>query len=539
MISKYKYPVDSDQFESIRERGKVYVDKTDMVFRLVDTYDYVFLARPRRFGKSLLCNTFKAYFQGKKELFDGLAIASLEREWKQYPVFHFKMSGLKNLSIENAKAKLGEFISYQEKGYGTTDPSLSPGTRFARLLQNAHSMTGMKVVVLIDEYDTPIVNLLDKLDERNAMRTMLREFYQVLKDEGEHIRFVFMTGITRFSQLSIFSELNNLKNISMLQEYSGLCGITRTELETTMRPHVAEFAERLGCPVEEAYAMLRENYDGYHFCENGEDVYAPYSLLNALNDGKIQEYWFKAATPSSLIENLRRYPATTPLQYDGIQVDLDAFDISCEDASTPMPLLYQSGYLSIDAYDRLNDVYTLHFPNKEVRNGMIKNLMPTVMKQSSEDTDALVIKMSQNINDGNLSAALLCLRSYIAGIPYDIITKEEWDNKEKREAFFKLLLYMSFSMLNSRISCEHKCILGRADVVVRTKTDIFVLELKVDDAVDNALAQIDDKDYAIQWSDDGRRIFRCGVRIDSGKRNLTHWRIIDQSGDTIDEQIFE
>ncbi|MCQ2053415.1 MAG: ATP-binding protein, partial [archaeon] len=312
-----------------------------------------------------------------------------------------------------------------------------------------------------------------------------------------------------------------------------------TELETTLRPHVADLAERMGCTTEEAYDKIKEYYDGYHFCKNSEDIYAPYSLLNALNDGEVREFWFESGTSSSLMENLKHYPLTTAFSYDGVSVTLDEFAIPCEEATTPMPLLFQSGYLSIDSYNREMDTYTLHFPNKEVRNGMIRNLMPLVMHQTRRDGNALVINMTQCIYDGDLSGALLHLRSYIAGIPYDIITKEQWNDKEKREDFYKLLFYMVFSILNSRVRCENKCILGRADVVIGTAKDVFVLELKVDDTVENALAQIDDKSYAVQWSADGRRVTKCGVRIDSERRNITQWRLVDEDGTIMEDRIFE
>jgi len=539
MGSKYLYPVDTDQFERIRECGKLYVDKTDMLFDLVRKYDYVFLSRPRRFGKSLLCNTFKAYFEGRKDLFEGLAIKELEKEWKRFPVLKFTMSGLKDLSVEKAIEKLCTFIHDYEKVYGIDNASGTPGTRFRAVIHEAHAQTGEKAVILIDEYDAPIMRLLFKPNERDAIRAMMREFFQVLKDEGEHIRFVFMTGITKFSQMSIFSELNNLKNISMMPEYSGLCGITKTELETTLRPCVADLAERMGCTTEEAYDKLKEYYDGYHFCEESDDVYTPYSVLNALNDGKIMEYWFESGTSSSLLENIKHYPLSSAFTYDGTEVSARRFAVPCEDAESAIPLLYQTGYLSIGSYNREKDTYILRIPNKEVRNGLINNLMPLIMKRTEDDNDSLVNNMADCLFDGDLSGALLHLRSYIAGIPYDIITKEEWDKKEKREGFYKLLMYMVFSILNSRVRCENKCILGRADVVIETSKDVFVLELKVDDTVDNALKQIDDKSYAIQWSAYGRRVTKCGMRIDSEHRNITHWRLIDENNETIEDKTFE
>jgi len=538
MQRKFRYPVDTDQFERIRQSGRLYVDKTDMLFDLVDNYDYVFLSRPRRFGKSLLCNTFRAYFEGRKDLFEGLAIASLEKEWKRYPVMQFSMSGLKDLSVEEARGKLGNRFSYYEATYGRDESQVTPGARFAGLVQRAHAQSGEKVVILIDEYDAPIMGLLYKPEERDAIRAMMREFFQVLKDEGAHIRFVFMTGITKFSQMSIFSELNNLMNISMMPEYAGLCGITKTELATTLRPNVEDLAERLGCTVGEAYGQMKEYYDGYHFCEDSEDVYAPFSVLRALNEGKIKEYWFESGTSSSLVENLKHYPLTSAFSYDGVEVSWRQFAVPCEDAESAMPLLYQAGYLSIGGYNRAKDAYILRIPNKEVRNGLIYNLMPLIMKRTVADNDSLVNNMTDCLFNGDISTALLHLRSYIAGIPYDIITREEWDNKEQREGFYKLLMYMVFSILNNKVRCENKCILGRADVVIETKKDVFVLELKVDDTVENALAQIDDKSYAVPWSSDGRRVVKCGVRIDSEKRNITQWRVTDEVGQLSEEKLF-
>ena len=282
-MGRFLYPVDTDQFQEIREQGRVYVDKTDMVFDLVSRYKYVFLSRPRRFGKSLLCNTFKAYFQGQRELFGGLKIMDMERDWKTYPVLHFIMSGLKNCTIPEARSALELYISDYERIYGRNMAEETPGKRFRGLIHRAYEKTGEKVVVILDEYDAAIMRLMYEDKELEQMRTMLREFYQVLKDEGAYLRFVFITGVTKFSQLSIFSELNNLKQISMIDDYSGICGITQEELDTTLRPCVEDYAEGLGITTGEAYTLLKKNYDGYHFSPHGKDVYAPFSLLRALN----------------------------------------------------------------------------------------------------------------------------------------------------------------------------------------------------------------------------------------------------------------
>ena len=537
-MSKFRYPVDTDQFQKIREQGKVYVDKTDMMYDLANRYDYVFLARPRRFGKSLLCNTFKAYFKGQKELFEGLKVMDLEMEWKTYPVLHFILSGLKDCSIDDAKSKLELFISTYEKDYGRDEAEKTPGARFRGLIHRAYEKTGEKAVVILDEYDSAIMRLLGQSEELERMRSMLREFYQVLKDEGEYLRFVFVTGVTKFSQLSIFSELNNLKQISMLDAYSGICGITQEELDTTLRPCVEEFAEALEITTDEAYALLKKNYDGYHFSKKGKEVYAPFSLLNALNDNDVTHYWFDNATSSSLLQHLSHFPITTALNYDGIEVSENDFSIPCENADTPMPLLYQSGYLTIASYDPWVQRYELKIPNNEVRKGLIDCLMPIILKRSVADNNSLVAAMARALFKSNLSDALTALRSYIAKIPYDVITKEQWEDKESREAFYQLLLYMAFSMLNSTVDTEVKSILGRADVVIKTKTDIFVLELKVDDTVENALAQIDDKGYVIPYEADGRKVTKCGVSISSEARNITHWHITDAEGNVIEDKDF-
>ena len=537
-MGRFLYPVDTDQFADIRKDGKVYVDKTDMVFDLVSKYRYVFLARPRRFGKSLLCNTFKAYFLGQKELFEGLKIMDLEKEWKKHPVLHFTMSGLKNCTIPEAKSALELFISDYENLYGRNIAEETPGKRFRGLIHRAFEQTGEKVVVILDEYDSAIMRLMYEPEQLEAMRTMLREFYQVLKDEGAYLRFVFITGVTKFSQLSIFSELNNLYQISMLDEYSGLCGITQEELDTTLRPCVEEYAQNLNITTEEAYALLKKNYDGYHFSANSKDVYAPFSVLRAFDGCNTSHYWFESGTMTSLIEHLQHFPEFNPLDFDGVELELGDFNAPCERSRTPIPLLYQSGYLTIDSYDREMDSYILHFPNYEVRQGMVYGMTNYLMDTDDLGRNATILAMARAVKRGELSAMLLQLRSYIASLPYDIISKKEWMARKQREAFYKLLMYVVFSLLNSKVDTEVKSILGRADVVIKTKTDIFVLELKVDDTVEHALEQISSKGYAIPYEADSRKVTRCGVTISSEARNITHWKIVDEEGHIVDEQEF-
>lgn len=537
-MSKFKYPVDTDQFQIIREQGLLYVDKTDLMFDLANRYRYVFLARPRRFGKSLLCNTFKAYFQGQKELFNGLKVMEMEKEWKKHPVLHFTLSGLKNVTVPLAQSKLENLISDYEKIYGRDPEQKTPGARFRGLINRAKEQTGENVVVILDEYDAAIMRLMYEPERLADMRSMLREFYQVLKDEGAYLRFVFITGVTKFSQLSIFSELNNLNQISLDNRYSGICGITQEELDTVLRPCIEDYAQNLHISVDDAYALLKKNYDGYHFSPKGQDVYAPFSLLRALDKNDTNHYWFESGTSTALLEHLKRYPITRALDYDGVEVCENEFSIPCESADTPMPLLYQSGYLTIASYDPLLKLYVLKIPNNEVRKGLIDCLMPIILKRTVADNNGLVTAMAKAIFSRDLGKALTALRSYIAKIPYDIITKEEWECNESREAFYKLLIYMAFSMLNSIVDTEVKSVLGRADVVIQTNADIFVLELKVDDTAENALQQINSKGYTIPYEADGRKLTKCGICISSSARNITHWRATDANGNVVDEQKF-
>jgi len=537
-MSKFKYPVDTDQFQIIREQGLLYVDKTDLMFDLANRYRYVFLARPRRFGKSLLCNTFKAYFQGQKELFNGLKVMEMEKEWKKHPVLHFTLSGLKNVTVPLAQSKLENLISDYEKIYGRDPEQRTPGARFRGLIHRAKEQTGENVVVILDEYDAAIMRLMYEPERLADMRSMLREFYQVLKDEGAYLRFVFITGVTKFSQLSIFSELNNLNQISLDNRYSGICGITQEELDTVLRPCIEDYAQNLHISVDDAYALLKKNYDGYHFSPKGQDVYAPFSLLRALDKNDTNHYWFESGTSTALLEHLKRYPITRALDYDGVEVCENEFSIPCESADTPMPLLYQSGYLTIASYDPLLKLYVLKIPNNEVRKGLIDCLMPIILKRTVADNNGLVTAMAKAIFSRDLGKALTALRSYIAKIPYDIITKEEWKCNESREAFYKLLIYMAFSMLNSIVDTEVKSVLGRADVVIQTNADIFVLELKVDETVENALQQINSKGYTIPYEADGRKLTKCGICISSSARNITHWRATDADGNVVDEQKF-
>ena len=348
----------------------LYIDKTEYVYRIASNGKYFFLSRPRRFGKSLLVSTFKSYFEGKKELFKGLAIEKLEKEWTDYPVLHFDMSGGKHMDKEQLNRYLLYILELNEKPYGVISDSIDPNIRLSNLINTIYQQTGKQVVVLIDEYDAPLLDVVHQEENLNELRQIIRNFFSPLKLNEPYLRFVFLTGITKFSQLSIFSELNNIKNISMDEPYSGICGITLNELQTQMSEDIDELAKKMSLSRQQTIESLKENYDGYHFTWPGPDVFNPYSLLNCFADGKIDAYWFGSGTPSYLIEMMRKYdflPADLGEEMDADKAD---FDAATETMSNIMPLLYQSGYITIKAYDPDTELYTLGIPNKEIRVGL-------------------------------------------------------------------------------------------------------------------------------------------------------------------------
>ena len=520
-MSKFKYPVDTDQFQIIREQGLLYVDKTDLMFDLANRYRYVFLARPRRFGKSLLCNTFKAYFQGQKELFNGLKVMELEKEWTKFPVLHFDMSELKNCTnIQSMRNILSDMIARYEEQFGAVKMIEEEGARFRRLLEHIYSSMGKQVVVLIDEYDAPMMRYLYDEKMRESVRSLLRGFYQIIKSGAAYLRFVFITGVTKFSQLSIFSELNNLYQISLLDGYSGICGITQNELNTVLRPCVEEFAEALGISTSKAYALLKKNYDGYHFSPKGQDVYAPFSLLRALNDKTTNHYWFESGTSTALLEHLKRYPITRALDYDGVEVCENEFSIPCESADTPMPLLYQSGYLTIKSYNRLAKLYKLAFPNEEVRKGFSNSLFRYYAPDGMGDRDAIYMAWAKNFilsAEDNMEAFLPHLQTFYKKFPYTLI-----NNNERH---YQAVLYTILLILGCDVTPEVPTSDGRIDMVLKTKRSIYVMELKYKKDAEAAMEQIDCKDYLAAFVDDSRKKYKVGINFSEDRRSIDDWKV--------------
>ena len=512
-----KYPVGIQTFANIREGNYLYVDKTKYIvdFRSKGM-KYIFLSRPRRFGKSLFASTLQAYFEGRKELFEGLAIADYEKEWTCHPVLHFDMSGSKHVNTKELEEYLNFILLPYEKLYGKGEGENTPNTRLTGLVTRAYKQTGQKAVVIIDEYDAPLLDVVHEEDNLQQLRRIMQNFYSPLKMLDPYLEFTFITGITKFSQLSIFSELNNLDNISMLDQYSAICGISLTELTTVMRPDVEGLGRALGLGYEECLAQLRQYYDGYHFSEHSEDVFNPFSLIRALNGQKIDSFWFGSGTPTYLIKSLQKYHVNVT-DIEQKRVSVDDFDVSPEQMVSPLPLLYQSGYLTIKKYSPLTKSYTLGYPNQEVRIGMLKSLAPNYLSPVSVDNNGLVIEFVQMLYDGDIEGALVRLKAYLASISNRLSNKNERD--------FQTVFYLIFNLMGALIRVEEDSAVGRADAVLHLPESVFVFELKYDGSAEDALRQIDEKGYLVPYTADGKRLYKIGVNYDSQQRTLGDWII--------------
>ena len=511
------YPVGIQTFEKIRNGHYLYVDKTKYIvdFRKKQM-SYVFRSRPRRFGKSLFASTLQAYFEGRKELFEGLTIADYEKEWTGHPVLHFDMSGSKHFNAKELEDYLDYILLPYEKLYGKGEGENTPNTRLIGLVTRAYKQTGQKAVVIIDEYDAPLLDVVHEEDNLQQLRRIMQNFYSPLKMLDPYLEFTFITGITKFPQLSIFSELNNLDNISMLDQYSAICGISLTELTTVMRPDVEGLGRALGLGYEECLAQLRQYYDGYHFSEHSEDVFNPFSLVRALNGQDISSYWFGSGTPTYLIKSLQKYHVNVT-DIEQKRVSVDDFDVSPEQMVSPLPLLYQSGYLTIKKYSPLTKSYTLGYPNQEVRIGMLKSLAPNYLSPVSVDNNGLVIEFVQMLYDGDIEGALVRLKAYLASISNRLSNKNERD--------FQTVFYLIFNLMGALIRVEEDSAVGRADAVLHLPESVFVFELKYDGSAEDALRQIDEKGYLVPYTADGKRLYKIGVNYDSQQRTLGDWII--------------
>lgn len=519
-----EYPCGIADFPDLRNRGCVYVDKTDLVYEMAQT-KFVFLSRPRRFGKSLLCSTLKAYFEGRKELFEGLKIMELETEWKQYPVLHFSISALKDKPIEHMTPTLESQLHEYEAVYGERLPEDStPGARFKGLIKRAHQQTGLPAVVIIDEYDAPMLTHIHDEEHKAQVRKILQEFYQTIKECDADERFVFITGITKFSQMSIFSTLNNLSNITMNEHYAPICGVTESELHDIFDIDIQMLADKYKVSKEEMYAQLKNKYDGYHFVEDSEGIYNPYSLLLAFFHRKLDSYWFASGTPSFILEEFKRCNSNL-LDLDGAEAEVEEFDQPTEFMVKPLPLLYQAGYLTIKDYDPISFTYTLGLPNAEVRGGLMKNILPIVNGTLLEDNLSYATIIRSSLAKGNYDRAKMGLQSFLSSIPYMQQGKDELKDLAKYEALYQRDLYIFFSGMSATVQCEVMMATGRVDLVMRMGDKVYVCEFKVSANAKSAIEQINKNMYYEPWRAIQRKIVKIGARFDVKERTLKDWNV--------------
>jgi hypothetical protein len=527
MEQEPKYPVGVQNFENIRTAGAVYVDKTDLIYKLTHTYEMVFLSRPRRFGKTLLTRTLECYFQGRRELFTGLAMERLEKEWTKHPVLRFSFANVKGYNMRGLARGIDSQLGDYEEVFGSNPKDVTFGNRFLGLIKSAYKQTGRKVVILIDEYDAPLLEVLTDTEKMAEVRGVMREFYSQIKFADEYIRFAFMTGISTFSQLGMFSELNNLRNITNDNEYASICGITLPELKENFGYGIRKFAEQEGCTPEEMVDKLREQYDGYHFTDTMVDVFNPYSLLNAFLDCRLNNYWFQTGTPSFAINILQAHKGEWVFNIENIEgmepVVLSKFSTPLELARGPIPFLYQAGYLTIKGYVKEDDMYILGVPNTEVRLGLIQNLIPLYSAMDPDDTLGVARRMSGALNRGDYDMAFRLAQSFLAGLPYMSGEKEILADALRSEMYYHKLIYTIFSLLHNGAHAQVRQALGMPDVVVKTKRFIYVIEVKINSSTRVALQQIEEKQYAVPFAADGREVIKLGVNFNTEKRTIDAW----------------
>ena len=510
-------PVGIQTFSKLREEDYLYVDKTDLVYRLTHgDARSVFLNRPRRFGKSLLVSTLEAYFQGRKELFKGLAMERLEREWTCYPVLRFDMSLGKHMEKAALERYLGDQLSTYEQMYRIEQSAVDSNIRLKRLIQTAYQQTGRQVVVLIDEYDAPLLDVVHEERDLKALRHVMRNFYSPLKACDPYLRFVFLTGITKFSQLSIFSELNNIMNVSMDEVYAAICGITQEELLTTLSPYIDSLAEKLAIGRDDAIQALKHRYDGYHFCWPSPDIFNPFSLLNAFAKQKIEDYWFGSGTPTYLIEMLKKFN-TLPSEIGRMECLASQFDTPTDRLTNVIPLFYQSGYLTIKEGDPEFQTYLLDIPNQEVRLGLMQSLLPYYVEPDTFDSLQLVVRFSRLLRADKMDEALRLMQTFLSTVPYT-------DNTHY-EGHYQQVLYILFSLFGMYVDVEVRTPNGRVDVVMQTKSTLYLIELKLNKSAEAAMTQIDLKDYPSRFALSGLPIVKVGINFDGERHTLKDWLI--------------
>ncbi len=509
------YPIGIQNFESLREGGYVYIDKTDKLYALVSTGKYYFLSRPRRFGKSLIVSTLEAYLQGKKDLFKGLAIEKLENDWTEYPVLLIDLSGVTYDTKEVLPEVLSRKLSEWETLYGIPGSTDVIGLRFQAVIKAAYEKTGRPVAILIDEYDKPLIDNLDNPELQEYYRKTLQGFYSVLKSMDGCIKFGFLTGVTKIGKLSVFSGLNNLRDISMLPQYADICGISGKDLHSYFPGSVRELAAANGLSEEQCYEKLAEMYDGYHFCEDSEGMYNPFSLLNTFASDKFREYWFETGTPSFLVKVMQRtgYDIST---LSDQEVDSSLLSTVNTVFENPVPLLYQSGYLTVRGYDEEFGLYRLGFPNREVKTGFLNFIFQYYLPGEQTSGITLITKIARALRSGKPEEMMSLLESLFARTNYQIQGDAEKD--------FQYAMYIIFELLGEYVQTEKQTSNGRIDILIQTKDYIYIMEIKTDSSADEALRQIEEKGYARPFAADARKLFRIGVSFSKENRRIEDWK---------------
>lgn len=515
-----KLPIGIQTFSEISTGNYIYVDKTERIFQLVNDNKYYFLARPRRFGKSLLVSTLEAYFKGRKELFKGLAMERLEQEWEEHPVLRLDLSGTNYEAGEDLKARLRNHLSQWEAIYGKATEEENIDVRFGTIIKQAAEKTGKKVVLLVDEYDKPLIDTITNEKKQEEFRNILHGFYANIKASDEYIRFALLTGVSHFSKLTIFSGLNNLKDISLNEDYFDICGICQTELEPNFRPYIERLAQKQKMEYSVCLAKLKEYYDGYHFAKNTKGIYNPFSLLNAFDTKEFGNYWVDTGTPTLLVDCLKSNPNYhfEALTRDSIDASKLA-DIRPAD-NDPRPLFYQTGYLTIKDYDTFINEYTLDFPNREVQESFLKFILPNYLQDGTNNNYALTsAAFIKDLIKRNIETFMHRLQAFLASIPYDLTSKYTY------EVHYQTVMYILFKLLGYYIHAEYKTSDGRIDLLFQTKTDTYIIELKVNGTSQEALNQINNKQYDIPFSLNGTKLTKVGVAFNKDKRTIEDWLI--------------
>ena len=512
-----KYPIGIQNFGEVRRDGYAYVDKTALMYKLVSEGKYYFLSRPRRFGKSLFLSTLEAYFEGQRELFEGLAVSELEKEWLHHPILHLDLNAAKYDDIEALNDILNVALSGWEDKYGKSDVETTFSTRFMGVIRRAFEKTGLRVVILVDEYDKPMLQAIGNEVLQTEYRNTLKAFYGALKSCDRYIRFAFLTGVTKFGKVSVFSDLNNLLDISYDQRYSTICGMTEEEIRANFDEGVGLLAGNNGMTKDECYARLKRDFDGYHFCMDSPGMYNPFSMLNTLKNRVFRDYWFETGTPSFLVYQLKKtgYPLEAMTTEELSTDTLNSIDIMDEN---PLPLLYQSGYLTLKSYDQEFDSYVLGFPNREVEQGFIKYLYPFYTPKTQDKGTFAIPQFVKAVRTGDAEGFMRRLEGFFANGDYQVMGN--------LELYFQNTLYVFFRLMGFYVEVERHTTDGRMDILMQTPQYIYILELKLDQTAEAALSQIEEKGYAKPFTDDSRRLFRIGINFSTATRRIDDWKVV-------------